>query len=106
VKNERIPYTKGDPTKQTKSVREAPRVLGLDPPHDSGRIDQGLQPVARRVDSIDLDGGLIAEAMKNGLSPLQIVAAIPLMLPSMFPYTVPTTTLSPPASSMTPRGRQ
>jgi lipopolysaccharide export system permease protein len=40
-----------------------------------------------------LMAGIIAEAMKNGLSPVQILAAIPLMLPSMFPYTVPTTTL-------------
>jgi len=40
-----------------------------------------------------LIAGIIAEAMKNGLGPLQIVAAIPLMLPSMLPYTVPTTTL-------------
>ena len=40
-----------------------------------------------------LVAGIIAEAMKNGLSPVQILAAIPLMLPSMFPYTVPTTTL-------------
>src|SRR5947208_1278454 len=40
-----------------------------------------------------LMAGLIAEAMKNGLSPAQMLTAIPLLLPSMLPYTVPTTTL-------------
>lgn len=37
--------------------------------------------------------GLISEAMKSGLGPMQILAAIPLLLPSLLPYTVPTTTL-------------
>lgn len=37
--------------------------------------------------------GIISEAMKNGLGPMQIVTAVPLMLPSLLPYTVPTTTL-------------
>src|SRR5437870_11063517 len=37
--------------------------------------------------------GVISEAMKNGLSPAQIIAIIPLLLPSLLPYTVPTTTL-------------
>jgi lipopolysaccharide export system permease protein len=37
--------------------------------------------------------GIISEAMKNGLGPMQIAVAIPLMLPSLLPYTVPTTTL-------------
>src|ERR1017187_6891208 len=37
--------------------------------------------------------GIISEASKNGLSPMQILTAIPLMLPSLLPYTVPTTTL-------------
>jgi len=37
--------------------------------------------------------GVISEAMKNGFSPAQILTAIPLLLPSMLPYTVPTTTL-------------
>jgi lipopolysaccharide export system permease protein len=37
--------------------------------------------------------GIISEAMKNGLGPVQILTAIPLLLPSMLPYTVPTTTL-------------
>lgn len=40
-----------------------------------------------------LMAGVIAEAMKSGLGPAQILAAIPLLLPSMLPYTVPTTTL-------------
>jgi lipopolysaccharide export system permease protein len=40
-----------------------------------------------------LMAGIISEAMKNGMSPMQILAALPLMLPSMLPYTVPTTTL-------------
>jgi lipopolysaccharide export system permease protein len=40
-----------------------------------------------------LMAGIISEAMRNGLGPMQILAAIPLMLPSMLPYTVPTTTL-------------
>jgi lipopolysaccharide export system permease protein len=40
-----------------------------------------------------LMAGVIAEAMKSGLGPTQILAAIPLLLPSMLPYTVPTTTL-------------
>jgi lipopolysaccharide export system permease protein len=37
--------------------------------------------------------GIISEAMKNGFSPAQIMTAIPLLLPSLLPYTVPTTTL-------------
>ncbi|MBI1832562.1 MAG: LptF/LptG family permease [Planctomycetes bacterium] len=40
-----------------------------------------------------LMAGIISEAMRNGLSPMQIVIAVPLMLPSLLPYTVPTTTL-------------
>src|SRR5476649_801006 len=40
-----------------------------------------------------LMAGIISEAMKNGMSPMQILVALPLMLPSMLPYTVPTTTL-------------
>jgi lipopolysaccharide export system permease protein len=40
-----------------------------------------------------LMAGILAEAIKNGVNPVQIVAAIPLMIPSMLPYTVPTTTL-------------
>jgi len=40
-----------------------------------------------------LMAGIISEAMRNGLGPLQIAIAVPLMLPSLLPYTVPTTTL-------------
>lgn len=42
---------------------------------------------------IILLGGVISEAMRNGLGPMQILACIPLLLPSLLPYTVPTTTL-------------
>jgi lipopolysaccharide export system permease protein len=37
--------------------------------------------------------GVIAEATRNGLGPTQILAAIPLLIPSTIPYTLPTTTL-------------
>ncbi len=37
--------------------------------------------------------GVIAEATRNGLGPAQILAAIPLLVPSTVPYTLPTTTL-------------
>lgn len=37
--------------------------------------------------------GVISEAMKSGLGPMQILAIIPLLTPSMLPYTVPATTL-------------
>lgn len=37
--------------------------------------------------------GIIAEAMKNGFGPAQIMIAAPLLLPTLLPYTVPTTTL-------------
>src|SRR6266446_5164223 len=40
-----------------------------------------------------LMAGVIAEAMKSGLGPAQVLVAIPLLLPSMLPYTVPATTL-------------
>jgi lipopolysaccharide export system permease protein len=40
-----------------------------------------------------LMAGIISEAMKNGLGPVQILAIIPLLLPSLLPYTVPTATL-------------
>ena len=42
---------------------------------------------------IILLAGIISEAMKNGFGPMQILACIPLLLPSLLPYTVPTTTL-------------
>jgi lipopolysaccharide export system permease protein len=37
--------------------------------------------------------GLIQEATEYGLSPMQIIAALPLMIPNMLPYTIPATTL-------------
>jgi lipopolysaccharide export system permease protein len=37
--------------------------------------------------------GLIDEATKKGLSPGQIVMAIPLIIPNMLPFTIPATTL-------------
>jgi lipopolysaccharide export system permease protein len=37
--------------------------------------------------------GLVAEATQHGLGPSQILDAIPLLLPNMLPYTLPTTTL-------------
>jgi lipopolysaccharide export system permease protein len=37
--------------------------------------------------------GVITEATRNGLGPTQILAAIPLLIPSTMPYTLPTTTL-------------
>ncbi len=38
-------------------------------------------------------GGLVAEASNRGLAPAQIFKIMPLMIPSMLPYTIPTTTL-------------
>ena len=43
--------------------------------------------------SLILLAGIIAEAMKCGLGPAQILMALPLLLPSMLPFTVPATTL-------------
>src|SRR5207302_7691448 len=40
-----------------------------------------------------LMAGIVAEASQHGLSPLQILAAIPLLVPSTLPYTLPATTL-------------
>jgi len=37
--------------------------------------------------------GLIQEASQKGLSPLQVVMAIPLIIPNTLPYTIPATTL-------------
>src|SRR5262245_16289456 len=37
--------------------------------------------------------GVIAEAQQQGLSPSQILMAIPLLIPSTLPYTIPATTL-------------
>jgi len=38
-------------------------------------------------------GGLVAEASQRGLAPAQILTIIPLMIPSMLPYTIPAATL-------------
>jgi lipopolysaccharide export system permease protein len=43
--------------------------------------------------SILLLGGIFSEATRNGLSPAQVLAVIPLLIPNTFPYTLPTTTL-------------
>ncbi|VTR96902.1 LptF/LptG family permease [Tuwongella immobilis] len=40
-----------------------------------------------------LIAGLIQEASQRGLSPSQILAAIPLLIPNTLPYTIPATTL-------------
>jgi lipopolysaccharide export system permease protein len=40
-----------------------------------------------------LMAGIVAEASQRGLSPMQILAAIPLLVPSTLPYTIPATTL-------------
>jgi lipopolysaccharide export system permease protein len=38
-------------------------------------------------------GGIVAEASQRGLKPNQILMAIPLLIPSFLPYTIPATTL-------------
>jgi lipopolysaccharide export system permease protein len=40
-----------------------------------------------------LMAGIVAEASQAGLGPTQILAAIPLLVPSTLPYTIPATTL-------------
>lgn len=40
-----------------------------------------------------LMGGIVAEASQRGLGPTQLLAAIPLLIPSTLPYTLPATTL-------------
>jgi lipopolysaccharide export system permease protein len=45
------------------------------------------------ITGILLMAGIIAEASQQGLSPGQILAAIPLLIPSTLPYTIPATTL-------------
>jgi lipopolysaccharide export system permease protein len=45
------------------------------------------------ITGILLMAGIVAEASQEGLSPTQIVAAIPLLIPSTLPYTIPATTL-------------
>lgn len=43
--------------------------------------------------SILLLAGIVTEASQRGLSPAQILLAIPLIIPNMLPYTIPSTTL-------------
>jgi lipopolysaccharide export system permease protein len=45
------------------------------------------------ITGILLMAGIIAEASQQGLGPTQILAAIPLLVPSTLPYTIPATTL-------------
>jgi lipopolysaccharide export system permease protein len=45
------------------------------------------------ITGILLMAGIIAEATQQGLGPTQILAAIPLLIPSTLPYTIPATTL-------------
>src|SRR5436309_6282545 len=45
------------------------------------------------ITGILLMAGIIAEASQQGLGPGQILAAIPLLIPSTLPYTIPATTL-------------
>jgi len=40
-----------------------------------------------------LMGGIVSEASQRGLGPEQLVAIIPLLIPSTLPYTIPATTL-------------
>ena len=37
--------------------------------------------------------GIVAEASQQGLGPAQVLAVIPLLIPSTLPYTIPATTL-------------
>jgi lipopolysaccharide export system permease protein len=45
------------------------------------------------ITGILLLAGIIAEATQQGLGPKQILGAIPLLIPSTLPYTIPATTL-------------
>jgi lipopolysaccharide export system permease protein len=45
------------------------------------------------ITGILLMAGIISEASQQGLGPGQVLAAIPLLVPTMLPYTVPATTL-------------
>ena len=45
------------------------------------------------ITGILLMAGIVAEASQHGLGPGQILEAIPLLIPSTLPYTLPTTTL-------------
>ena len=45
------------------------------------------------ITGIMVMAGIVAEATQQGLSPTQVLAAIPLLVPSFLPYTIPATTL-------------
>jgi lipopolysaccharide export system permease protein len=45
------------------------------------------------ITGILLMAGILAEASQQGLGPSQVLAAIPLLIPCMLPYTIPATTL-------------
>jgi lipopolysaccharide export system permease protein len=45
------------------------------------------------ITGILLMAGIVAEASQQGLGPMQLLTIIPLLIPSMLPYTIPATTL-------------
>src|SRR5881227_2722226 len=45
------------------------------------------------ITGILLMAGIVAEASRHGLGPAQILAMLPLIIPSTLPYTIPATTL-------------
>jgi lipopolysaccharide export system permease protein len=45
------------------------------------------------ITGIIVMAGIVAEASQQGLNPAQVLAAIPLLVPSFLPYTIPATTL-------------
>src|SRR5258707_2612886 len=45
------------------------------------------------ITGILLMAGIVAEAQQHGLGPGQLLEAIPLLIPSTLPYTIPATTL-------------
>ena len=45
------------------------------------------------ITGILLMAGIVAEASQQGLNPAQVLAVIPLLVPSTLPYTIPATTL-------------
>src|SRR5213596_3852009 len=45
------------------------------------------------ITGILLMAGIVAEASQQGLGPTQVLAVIPLLIPSTLPYTIPATTL-------------
>jgi lipopolysaccharide export system permease protein len=45
------------------------------------------------ITGILLMAGIVAEASQQGLNPAQILAIVPLLIPSTLPYTIPATTL-------------